>query len=128
LDFVDQTPILDVKPYIPRYDSGLDGSKVPEWILENVSLKYSKVEISQDILEKIAKIPFGKMRFYKSADEVVEVVMQTLIHDLRPASKLKYVDPNEVFEIHLDALKIEYVVDFDLKIVHVKDIQLFKTK
>jgi tRNA-Thr(GGU) m(6)t(6)A37 methyltransferase TsaA len=128
LDFVDRTPILDVKPYIPRYDSSESKAIVPDWITENESLKYSKVEISPEMLEKISMIPFAKMRFYKSADEVVQVIMQTLIHDLRPASKLKYVDPSEVFEIHLDALRIQYMVDFNLGIVHLKDIKVQELK
>ncbi|MFC2039504.1 tRNA (N6-threonylcarbamoyladenosine(37)-N6)-methyltransferase TrmO [Chloroflexota bacterium] len=31
LDALDGSPVIDVKPYIPRYDS-VDDAKVPEWI------------------------------------------------------------------------------------------------
>jgi tRNA-Thr(GGU) m(6)t(6)A37 methyltransferase TsaA len=33
LDALDGTPVLDIKPYIPGYDSAADG-KVPQWIPE----------------------------------------------------------------------------------------------
>ena len=31
LDAIDQTPILDIKPYYPHYDK-IDASEVPEWV------------------------------------------------------------------------------------------------
>ena len=31
LDAIDGTPVIDIKPYIPRYDS-VDDAKVPPWI------------------------------------------------------------------------------------------------
>ena len=31
LDVIDNTPILDIKPYTPQYDSALN-AKVPEWV------------------------------------------------------------------------------------------------
>jgi hypothetical protein len=60
--------------------------------------------------QKISKIPFGKMRFYKSKEEVREMILQTLIHDLRPTIKQKYVEESEIFEIHIDSLLIKYAV------------------
>jgi len=31
LDAIDGTPVIDIKPYIPKYDSAPD-ARVPEWI------------------------------------------------------------------------------------------------
>ena len=31
LDAIDQTPVLDIKPYYPHYDK-IDASEVPEWV------------------------------------------------------------------------------------------------
>ena len=31
LDAIDGTPILDVKPYFPQFDSA-EGARVPEWV------------------------------------------------------------------------------------------------
>lgn len=31
LDIIDDTPILDIKPYTPQYDAAAD-AKVPDWV------------------------------------------------------------------------------------------------
>jgi tRNA-Thr(GGU) m(6)t(6)A37 methyltransferase TsaA len=38
LDAVDESPVLDVKPYIPYFDAVAD-AKVPQWVMERVEEK-----------------------------------------------------------------------------------------
>ena len=35
LDAIDGTPVLDIKPFIPGYDSPLEGATAPEWAMRH---------------------------------------------------------------------------------------------
>lgn len=49
LDLVDGTPVLDVKPYVPLYDTiPEDQWRVPDWIVHGLSTRAS-VDIPQQV-------------------------------------------------------------------------------
>jgi tRNA-Thr(GGU) m(6)t(6)A37 methyltransferase TsaA len=124
LDFVNGTPILDVKPYIPTYDTPSSDIKYPEWIKDDSLLKFNSVVIPDQVKDQLSQLPIHKLEFYGSVAEVEEVINQVLINDLRPPSKVKHQDESEVFEVHLDALLVKFTVNVAEKTSTVVSIEI----
>eukprot|EP00475_Leptophrys_vorax_P029387 TRINITY_DN4311_c0_g1_i1.p1 TRINITY_DN4311_c0_g1~~TRINITY_DN4311_c0_g1_i1.p1 ORF type:complete len:256 (+),score=54.03 TRINITY_DN4311_c0_g1_i1:1398-2165(+) len=125
LDFVDGTPILDIKPYIPAYDCPPDKQiRVPEWVEDHSLLRYSSVLIPDEIVQAVAAIPVSKFEFYDSHDQVLQVIKQVLINDLRPPSKRKNQKSTEIFEVRIDVLSVKFIVDVDTQVAKVIAVDL----
>ena len=79
VDIVNNTPVLDIKPYIPAYDS-LPDAIVPSWILEGVPPL--DVTFSDVALEKLEQL-VPKMRFCADFDNALLAIEEVLRLDIR---------------------------------------------
>jgi tRNA (adenine37-N6)-methyltransferase len=95
LDLVDGTPVLDIKPHVPVYDSVAGEFAVPHWVERGLSLRRS-VTISraaQRQLEDILTLTPDALHFYGVAhgektiadtmEAVLECIRQVLSIDVR---------------------------------------------
>lgn len=80
LDLIDQTPILDIKPYIPQYDipQNIENSvheevKIPDWI-DNPGLEVNFTPRSLKDLQKVSKN--GKLKTTEDLKEAIENVLK----------------------------------------------------
>jgi tRNA-Thr(GGU) m(6)t(6)A37 methyltransferase TsaA len=62
-DLVDGTPVLDIKPYVPAYDTVLE-YRVPHWIAETIETR-NTVKVSDKVYEEVNMIE-GELREYKN--------------------------------------------------------------
>ena len=53
-DLVDGTPVLDIKPYVPAYDT-VPSFRVPDWIAETIETR-NTVVIAPDVLEQVCML------------------------------------------------------------------------
>jgi tRNA-Thr(GGU) m(6)t(6)A37 methyltransferase TsaA len=104
IDLVDQTPILDIKPYIPDYDQ--PKAKNYTWIEQNPFPKLD-VKFADNLFEKVAK---------KIKDRLQEDLSEILAEDPRPLAYLnrpqhlywvKYGDHDVGFEIKDNILTVK---------------------
>ena len=80
LDLVDGTPVLDVKPYISRYDAHLD-AVCPEWI--NREEKWNGVDVMDQALQQVSSLTSEELGSFPSADHVLQAARQILSRDMR---------------------------------------------
>ena len=81
IDLVNGTPILDVKPYIPQYDS-LPNAVSPNWITEAPRAKLDKVSFTPQAESQLRDM-IPKLRFYNSYDEITQAIEELLVQDPR---------------------------------------------
>eukprot|EP00519_Triparma_laevis_P010156 CAMPEP_0182517338 /NCGR_PEP_ID=MMETSP1321-20130603/42070_1 /TAXON_ID=91990 /ORGANISM="Bolidomonas sp., Strain RCC1657" /LENGTH=316 /DNA_ID=CAMNT_0024725071 /DNA_START=91 /DNA_END=1038 /DNA_ORIENTATION=+ len=83
VDLCDGTPVIDVKPYVPHYDSVGYGSDevagVPEWINEGLKLR-RKVVFKEGCKDKVA---MKRLKFYDETKDFFEAVEEILSVDVR---------------------------------------------
>ena len=81
-DVIDGTPILDIKPYVP-YDTPSDSIRFPDWISEEAKTT-CRITFSKMALKNITDILlFHQLEFYKTENEIIEIIKQTLLLDVR---------------------------------------------
>ncbi|MGI9877443.1 tRNA (N6-threonylcarbamoyladenosine(37)-N6)-methyltransferase TrmO [Vibrio chagasii] len=110
VDLVDETPIIDIKPYIPYSDSIPDAqggfaAEEPE-VLE--------VNFSQQAQSKLAQHP--------EARHIIQVIKEVLGQDPRPAYK-KGKQDNKEYAVNLFDLNVKFVVEAFF--INVTDIERF---
>ncbi len=104
-DMMDNTPIYDIKPYLPYTDSHPDALG---GYTETLSDKTLKVDISDELL---ARVP----------EDMKEVVLEVLSHDPRPS----YQDDDRIYGMDLGDLNIKFSVkDLVLTVVSINKINL----
>ncbi|EFC50205.1 predicted protein [Naegleria gruberi] len=105
-DLIDGTPIIDIKPYIGRYDS-ITETRVPEWIQDDLfvqKIDESKIKFSQQSeIELQTLLP--KLSFYKSIDEIKRAIIQVLQSDPRPVYMRKKRD-DKLYGFRIDAVNV----------------------
>mmetsp|Transcript_16688 Transcript_16688/g.26654 ORF Transcript_16688/g.26654 Transcript_16688/m.26654 type:complete len:314 (+) Transcript_16688:221-1162(+) len=79
LDMIDGTPILDVKPYIPLYDS-IPRARIPDWITSSTTFR--KVIISDDVIKEL-KAAEPSFKHYSSCEQFIKALSQILRNDIR---------------------------------------------
>jgi tRNA-Thr(GGU) m(6)t(6)A37 methyltransferase TsaA len=104
LDLVDGTPVLDIKPFVPHYDSvpqGGAGLKVPSWVSGGLATKRQVVisEAARSELFSLLEVTPDALDFYgphcgdESIDETIEELVpcieQVLAVDVRSAWQTK---------------------------------------
>ena len=103
LDLVDGTPVIDVKPYVPVYDSVVDGIevKVPHWVAGGLTMQRQVhiTDMARSELMNILTINPRALQFYgpkygeKSIEETLEYVCgcieQVLGIDVRSSYQTK---------------------------------------
>jgi len=95
LDLVDGTPVLDIKPYVPVYDSVIGEVRVPHWvesglclrkpvtILESARTQLENILIQDpDTLEFFGPT-YGETTIEESMEAVLECIRQVLAIDVR---------------------------------------------
>lgn len=106
IDLVHGTPILDVKPYIPRYDS-LPDARAPDWI--NVDQPPLAVVFTPEADEGFRALE-KELRFFKRWEEVRQTAAETLSQDIR-AQYLKTEErEGALLGVCIDTLNILYSV------------------
>jgi hypothetical protein len=92
MDLVDGTPVVDIKPYVPIYDSVdapnyYDDVRLPLWVQEGLSLQRSVIvnEAARMELEAILTANPNALEFYgpNHGDETIEEAMQTVLKCIR---------------------------------------------
>lgn len=87
-DLVHGTPLLDIKPYVPQYDT-LPSSRVPDWIAETVGTR-NEVFLKNGIREKSIPLIRSKCKLYRNeVDEFWAGVIETLEADVRSKFQTK---------------------------------------
>jgi tRNA-Thr(GGU) m(6)t(6)A37 methyltransferase TsaA len=101
LDLVDGTPVLDIKPYVPDYDSVEGDVRVPHWVAGGLATK-RRVEITNharsQLLEIVTKNPralefygpkFGEQTAEDTVDYACGCIDQVLAIDVRSSYQTK---------------------------------------
>ena len=87
LDLVDGTPVLDIKPYVPHYDSRAEGElQLPPWVSGGLATKRD-VRIENGALEQLEAILTedpNALEFYKeeTPEQTVHVVASCIVEML----------------------------------------------
>lgn len=96
LDLVDGTPVLDIKPFVPTYDSvPEDNVRMPSWVEGGLATQRN-VEIGQDALDDLTRIlekdkdalqfygqRYGESSVQETVKYAVECIRQVLAIDVR---------------------------------------------
>jgi len=86
-DLVQDTPILDAKPYVPAYDT-VSSFKVPQWIAETIDTR-NKVLVAPNVEESVLAIA-SKLKHYKNdAKLFMAGLLETLEADVRSEFQTK---------------------------------------
>lgn len=132
IDFVDGTPVLDVKPYIP-YDiipstlqlpmmalahKHIGSLRVPSWIHES-DIALREVKLTGRALESLGVIcTEGHLKHCAQVDDAVLLIRQVLAQDIRGIHQGRGSTNIEVaFECRLDCLRIEFTTNDDVVLV-----------
>ena len=81
LDLLDQTPILDIKPFIPQYDSPSEDSvkseetKVPEWI-DDQEMNQIDVHFTPRAMKQLPKMPLVNLKTHADLKEAIIDVLK----------------------------------------------------
>lgn len=120
-DLVDQTPILDLKPYIPQYDS-IPKAMVPSWVEESNFKSDLDVHFTKKAKKNLQDLIDGNnTEFYKDLKEA-EGVIKGMIK-LEPRSKYRQDNnSNEVFGFYLDTFNVRCIY-LSPKLCHVIEIE-----
>jgi tRNA (Thr-GGU) A37 N-methylase/mRNA-degrading endonuclease RelE of RelBE toxin-antitoxin system len=112
IDLCDNTPILDIKPYI-EYDIA-NGLQVPDWIKDPVeSINKFTVEFSEESLSQLNEIMMKKkLRLFKSDEQakVIEFITEVVRLDMRSFHKKSTSSDQDEHSVSLDNLRITFQI------------------
>ena len=108
---MDGSPILDIKPYLPSFDR-IENAITPQWVMEKGSLR--DVRFSEEALSELNALE-GKFHFYKTAEEMHEVLLQVLGADVskrsdRRVTKFQFDSLSVYFTAHADVISVQHIV------------------
>lgn len=107
IDIIEGTPILDIKPYIPKYDCPTDDVHIAEWVEHDVPIQ--KVVFEKEVEEKL--IEFSRnMDYLKDVNILKSTIENVLLSDPRSVYRKKKCE-EEAFGFHLDSLNIQCRLD-----------------
>ncbi len=86
-DLVEDTPIFDIKPYVPMYD-GSDCYKIPSWITATIDTR-NTVIVPSDIPEKVDNISRSLREYKNDSKTFLSALVQTLEVDVRSKFQTK---------------------------------------
>lgn len=114
-DILDESPVLDIKPYLPYSDSFPDAKT--GWVKDITN------NIYQVIIEKIAqlKIDWLKKQAKINLDNFVNVQLSQFPDDIS-RKRIKHLDDN-LFELSYRTWRIIYKIEHDKNIVFIIDIK-----
>lgn len=86
-DLVDGTPVLDIKPYVPAYDT-VTPFRIPTWIEETIDTR-NTVTVSEKAISDVEKIK-RKLKQYKNDPQLfMKGLVETLEADVRSKFQTK---------------------------------------
>jgi len=110
-DLVDGTPVLDIKPYVPAYDT-VSPSKVPTWIAETIDTR-NEVTISEKAKQSVHKIQKNLIQFKNDPDAFLVALMETLEADVRSKfqtnKRIQDAQKGQVVEVPFDEATVHYL-------------------
>jgi tRNA-Thr(GGU) m(6)t(6)A37 methyltransferase TsaA len=80
-DLVEGTPVLDIKPYVPIYDS-VPNFRVPEWLVSYVHSR-NEVTIHPDVRAQVEKIKSRLCHYKNEPDVFLQAMQETLAAEVR---------------------------------------------
>ena len=109
-DLVEGTPVLDIKPYVPIYDS-VPNYRVPEWLLDHVYSR-NEVTIHPDVPAQVEKIK-GKLFHYLNEPEVfLQAIKETLEAEVRSkfqtAKQMEFTEQGNLVGVLFDETIVRY--------------------
>ena len=119
VDLVDGSPVLDIKPYLPMFDS-IPKAKTASWATFDTPRR--DVTINKDARFDTAECvkAFKKRGLFKTVEEVRDAVMQVLSVDVgrKPRESLAYT-------LQFENLSVEYMVynDMHVEILSVRPVR-----
>jgi tRNA-Thr(GGU) m(6)t(6)A37 methyltransferase TsaA len=116
IDIVDSTPILDIKPYVPCYDS-LPDAQCASWIDSDAGV-FAAVNFSLEAEEMIERFAEDS-QFYSSSNEIKTVLREVLRIDIRSLNQRnvrgndnrRVAEGSTSYNVRVDNFIAEYVVD-----------------
>jgi tRNA (Thr-GGU) A37 N-methylase len=81
-DLVNGTPILDIKPYVPMYDSITPEPVVPKWIQETIDTR-NVVTVHPSVPAKVQAIAKKLKQYKNDGDMFLKALVETLEADVR---------------------------------------------
>jgi tRNA-Thr(GGU) m(6)t(6)A37 methyltransferase TsaA len=129
IDFVDGTPVLDIKPYIP-YDN-VDSSvlQVPEWVLPG-STPPMEVRLTADAELGLQRATDSGLEFYDKVQDAKKALQQVLAQDIRSLHQKSADTATDstntptVYELFFDRLHVHYTAQNG--VVLIQEIELLK--
>lgn len=117
MDVVDGTPVLDLKPYVPIYDS-LSNARVPDWVnpTQRDPLHISSITISSEMTQKLSKIwhqsKDTQETLFQSIEEFEEFVRSVLTRDIRSVHQRRQTSTQfATYSVLCENVRVEYFVD-----------------
>jgi hypothetical protein len=86
-DLVEGTPVLDIKPYVPMYDS-VDDARVPLWIDETIYTR-NIVEVRNNVYDQVKTLQASLKQYYNDADLFMKALIETIEADVRSKFQTK---------------------------------------
>jgi tRNA-Thr(GGU) m(6)t(6)A37 methyltransferase TsaA len=113
-DLVHGTPVLDIKPYISRYDSVPD-ARAPEWVSagEQPPLRVTFTAEAEAALQRYEP----HLKFFSTWQELREAAAESLSQDIRPRYLKKERAAEHVLGLCIDTLNLLYTVRADAVLV-----------
>ncbi|XP_050311955.1 tRNA (adenine(37)-N6)-methyltransferase [Anthonomus grandis grandis] len=97
VDMIDQTPVLDIKPYIPQYDKPEEEVVVPDWIQQANEERPLKVVYLENALEQLRQ--FG-------SEETVQLI-QSVLHEDPRSVYLRKKGNNSAYVLKISEFTVE---------------------
>lgn len=86
-DLVEDTPIFDIKPYVPMYD-GSEEYMIPPWITATIDTR-NTVVVGDEIHEKVDNISRSLREYKNDSEGYMAALVQTLEVDVRSKFQTK---------------------------------------
>ncbi|KAF4321101.1 hypothetical protein BBO99_00002142 [Phytophthora kernoviae] len=107
VDLLDETPVLDIKPYIATYDS-LPDAQAADW----VSAPQPPIEIqweSDDLIPKLHKLAESSVHYRSAPNMFVSAIEEVLQVDVRSKYQTKrWTSPDYINYQILDNVRVQY--------------------
>lgn len=131
IDLVDGTPVLDVKPYVPAYDS-IPDAKIPDWINESPVKPFQFVLWNPKVTSFMELEADDFLEVLETTEDLQSTIEQVLIQDIRSHHQRDIGKPttNEndtgLYAVKIDNFLVEFSCDDQNKIVTVENMKPLK--
>eukprot|EP00597_Dinobryon_sp_UTEXLB2267_P009133 CAMPEP_0170094692 /NCGR_PEP_ID=MMETSP0019_2-20121128/27436_1 /TAXON_ID=98059 /ORGANISM="Dinobryon sp., Strain UTEXLB2267" /LENGTH=196 /DNA_ID=CAMNT_0010316129 /DNA_START=383 /DNA_END=969 /DNA_ORIENTATION=+ len=124
-DLVDGTPVLDIKPYVPAYDT-VPSFQVADWIADTINTR-NTVTVNPACLETVRSIQHKLLQYKNEPEEYMKALMETLAAEVRSKfqtnKRMQESAAGQPVEVVFDETVVKYLW-MDDRIFHITDIEL----